>query len=107
LFSPPYLQRGPRPELTSAPSDLAYGAQFRILTPQAGAIEQVSFIRLGAVTHAFDENQRFQRLTLTADATGLTVTAPSSSKRASPGHYLVFILNAAKVPSVGKIVRIH
>jgi hypothetical protein len=107
LFSPPYLLRGPRPEITSAPSDVAYGAQFRILTPQAGAITQVSLIRLGATTHAFDENQRFQRLTFTPDATGLTVTAPSSSNRAPPGHYMVFILNAAEVPSVARIIRIH
>jgi hypothetical protein len=107
LFSPPYLLRGPRPEITSVPPDVAYGAQFRILTPQAGAITQVSLIRLGATTHAFDENQRFQRLTFTPDATGLTVTAPSSSNRAPPGHYMVFILNAAEVPSVAKIIRIH
>jgi Domain of unknown function (DUF1929) len=107
LFSPPYLLRGPRPEVTSAPAEVAYGAQFRVLTPQAGSIIRVSLIRLGAVTHAFDENQRFQWLTFTADATGLTVTAPSSSNRAPPGHYMVFILNGADIPSVGKILRIH
>lgn len=91
LFSPPYLSRGARPVITSAPGSVGYGAQFRIVTPQAGAITHVSLIRLGAVTHAFDENQRFQRLSFTRDATGLTVTAPSSSNRAPPGHYMVFI----------------
>ncbi len=106
LFSPPYLLRGARPEISSAPSEVQYGAQFRIETPQASAITHVSFIRLGAVTHAFDENQRFQRLTFTADATGLTVTAPSSSNRAPPGHYMVFILDGSDVPSIAKIVRI-
>ena len=54
----------------------------RVVTPQAGTIAKVSLIRLGAVTHAFDENQRFQWLTFTADATGLIVTAPSSANRA-------------------------
>jgi hypothetical protein len=107
LFSPPYLLRGPRPEVTGAPADVAYGAQFRVLTPQASSITRVSLIRLGAVTHAFDENQRFQWLTFAADATGLTVTAPTSSNRAPPGHYMVFILNGADVPSVGQIIRIH
>jgi hypothetical protein len=107
LFSPPYLFRGARPSITSAPAEVAYGSQFRIETPDAPAITHVSLIRLGAVTHAFDENQRFQRLTFTADASGLTVTAPTSSNRAPPGHYMVFILNGADVPSVAKIVRLQ
>jgi hypothetical protein len=106
IFSPPYLLRGPRPEITSAPLEVHYGAQFRVETPQAGAITHVSLIRLGAATHAFDQNQRFQRLTFTADASGLTVTAPSSSNRAPPGHYMLFVLNASDIPSIAKIIRI-
>lgn len=58
------------------------------------------------MTHAFDENQRFQRLTFTADASGLTVKAPTSPNRAPPGYYLLFILNGNNVPSVGKFVRL-
>jgi hypothetical protein len=106
LFSPPYLLRGARPVISSAPSEVHYQTTFRLLTPQAAAITHVSLIRLGAVTHAFDQNQRFQRLSFTADATGLTVTAPSSSNRAPPGHYMVFILNGSDVPSVAKIIRL-
>ncbi len=107
FFSPPYLLRGARPTITDAPDDVSYGSQFRILTPQAASIARVSLIRLGATTHAFDENQRFQRLTFTANATGLTVTAPSSVNRAPPGHYMVFILNGSDVPSVARIVRLR
>lgn len=106
LFSPPYLLRGPRPVITSAPAEIHYGEQFRIVTPQAASITKVSFIRLGAATHAFDENQRFLRLSFTADATGLNVTAPSTGNRAPPGHYMVFLLNGEDVPSIAKIVRI-
>ena len=107
LFSPPYLFRGARPVISSAPADVRFGAQFPILTPQAAAITRVSLIRLGATTHAFDENQRFQRMAFSSNSTGLTVTAPSSRNRAPPGHYMVFILNGADVPSVGRIIRIH
>ena len=107
LYSPPYLFRGARPVITSAPSEVHYGDQFRIETPQAAAITHVSLVRLGAVTHAFDENQRFQRLSFTSDAGGLTVSAPTSSNRAPPGHYMLFVLNGADVPSVAKIVRIY
>jgi len=83
-----------------------YGDEFRILTPDAGAITHVSLIRLGAVTHAFDQNQRFQRLSFPKDGTGLTVTAPGSANRAPPGRYMVFILNQDDVPSIAKMVRI-
>jgi galactose oxidase len=35
------------------------------------------------------------------------VTTPSDARRASPGHYLLFLLNRNGVPSVGKIVRVR
>lgn len=107
IFSPPYLFRSARPVISSAPTQVQYGAQFRVETEQAGDITHVSLIRLGAATHAFDENQRFQRLHFVADVTGLTITAPTSHNRAPPGHYLIFILNGDDVPSVGKIVQIY
>jgi hypothetical protein len=107
IFSPPYLFRGARPTITGGPSDLSYKSTFRVETPDAASITHVSLIRLGAVTHAFDQGQRFQRLPFSADASGLQVTAPESGNQAPPGYYMVFILNGADVPSVGKIVRIH
>jgi hypothetical protein len=107
IFSPPYLFRGDRPTIESAPSTVGYGQSFRILTPNAGDIAKVSLIRLASVTHAFDQNSRRLVLTFTKDETGLTVTAPSSSNVAPPGHYMVFIVNGSDVPSVAEIVRIY
>jgi galactose oxidase len=107
IFSPPYLFHGSRPTITTAPGQVGYGDQFRVETPDASAITHVSLIRTGAATHAFDENQRFQHLTFTADANGLTVKAPSLPNRAPPGYYLLFILNGSDVPSVGKFVRLN
>jgi galactose oxidase len=77
------------------------------MTTNASSIAKVSLIRLATVTHAFDENGRQLRLTFTKDATGLTVTAPSSGDIAPPGHYMVFIVNGTDVPSVAKIVKIY
>jgi galactose oxidase len=107
IFSPPYLFRGSRPTITTGPDQVAYSTHFRIETPDAAEITHVSLIRTGAVTHAFDENQRFQHLTFTADASGLTVNAPTLPNRAPPGYYLLFILNGSDVPSVGKFVRLN
>jgi galactose oxidase-like protein/glyoxal oxidase-like protein len=106
IFSPPYLFNGTRPTITSRPTRLAYNTTFRIGTPDASSITRVALIRLGSTTHAFDMNQRFQRLAFTADATGLTVTAPTTRLRTPQGHYLLFILNGSGVPSVGKIVQV-
>jgi hypothetical protein len=106
LFSPPYLFKGARPAIQSAPTQVLYSTTFRVGTSNAASITKVSLIRLGSTTHAFDMNQRFQWLGFTADATGLNVTAPTDRKRAPPGHYMLFILNGTGVPSVAKIVQI-
>jgi Domain of unknown function (DUF1929)/Galactose oxidase, central domain len=107
LYSPPYLFKGARPVIGSAPATLSYGSSFTIQTPQASAITRISLIRLGSTTHAFDMNQRFQRLTFSRQSGRLTVTGPASRNRTPPGHYLLFILNQASVPSVGRIVQVR
>jgi hypothetical protein len=109
LFSPPYLSRGARPTISSAPASVTRGSTFQVATPQAADIGRVTIVRLGAVTHAFDENQRFQALTFSrnADGLGLTVTTPSNANNAPPGYYMLFILTSStNVPSVAKIIRI-
>jgi PKD repeat protein len=106
LFSPPYLFNGPRPAITSAPTQIAYGSTFSITTPDAATVTKVSLIRLGSTTHAFDMNQRFQWLSFTSQTGALTVSAPTIPNRAPPGHYMVFILNGSGVPSVAKIVQL-
>ena len=106
LFSPPYLFRGARPRISSAPAVVRYGEAFRVLTPDAASIARVSLIRIGSVTHGVDTHQRFQRVGFSADETGLTVAAVTNRRRTPPGHYMLFILNGADVPSVAKIVQI-
>ncbi len=43
----------------------SYGASFDVTTPNAAQIAKVSLIRSPSVTHAFDQNQRFQFLNFT------------------------------------------
>jgi galactose oxidase len=105
IYAPPYLFAGPRPTIAAAPKTAGYGGTFEVATPDAAAITKVSLIRLGSVTHGFDMNQRYQRLDFVASATGLSVTAPVNRKLTPPGHYMLFILNAAGVPSVASVVQ--
>jgi PKD repeat protein len=106
LFSPPYLAKGARPAITTAPAQVGYGSTFSVETPEAADIGKVSLIRLGSVTHSFDQNQRFQWLSFVRGPGRLTVTAPANGNLAPPGHYLLFILNGNGVPSVGRIVKV-
>jgi galactose oxidase-like protein len=106
LFSPPYLFKGARPTISSAPQRVAYSTSFTVMTPQAAGVAKVSLIRLGSTTHSFDMNQRFQRLSFTRKTGGLTISALTSRNRTPPGHYLLFILNGSGVPSVAKIIRV-
>jgi hypothetical protein len=107
MFSPPYLFKGARPTITSAPSSVGYGGTITIATPNAAQITEVRWIRLGSVTHAIDMSQRANKLTLTKTATGVEVTAPANGNLAPPGHYLLFILNRNGVPSEGRVIKVQ
>lgn len=106
LFSPPYLFKGARPTITSAPAERSYGGTATIGTPAPAAITKVSLIAIGSATHAFDSNQRFMWLTFTRTSTALSVKMPTKNL-APPGYYMLFILNGSDVPSVGRMIRLH
>ena len=107
IFSPPYLFKGTRPVITSAPASVSYGQTFSVGTPNAAQITGARWIRLGSVTHAFDAGARANTLSFTINGGNVQVTAPSSPNLAPPGHYLLFILNRNGVPSAGKIVQVQ
>ena len=44
--------------ISSVPAKLTYGATFTVGTASAAQITKVMLVRLSAVTHAFDMNQR-------------------------------------------------
>ncbi|MFL5355266.1 galactose oxidase-like domain-containing protein [Archangium sp.] len=106
VFSPPYLFKGARPAISSAPSVVAPGSSFVVATPDASRVTKVTLIAIGSVTHAFDENQRLLTLGFTRGSTGVTITAPANNNLAPPGFYLLFLVNDAGVPSIGRMVRI-
>jgi hypothetical protein len=50
-------------------------------------------------------NQRLVHLSFTGASGGLTPSSPTSHSIAPPGHYMLFLVSAAEVPSVARIVR--
>ena len=106
IFSPPYLFAGPRPTITSAPTGIQYATGFSVGTPDAARIAAVSLVRLGSVTHAFNQNQRFVPLSFQSANGGLTIQAPATANLAPPGHYMLFIVDTNGIPSVAAMVRL-
>lgn len=110
IYSPPYLFNSngtpaTRPVISQVtPAVIGYGGTFQVHTPQAAHIKSVVLIRPGAVTHAFDMEQRLVGLKFRAEGGGLHVTAPANGNLAPPGYYLLFILNEQGVPSVARFV---
>jgi hypothetical protein len=107
IYSPPYLFNGARPTISSvSASTVKVGQTINVTTPDAASISQVTLIRLGSVTHAFDQNQRLNHLQFTQISGGLQVTAPANSNLAPPGHYMLFLVNSNGVPSVASIIQV-
>ena len=106
IYSPPYLFRGARPTITSLPGQVTYGEQFTVTTPDAASITNVVWIRPGNTTHAYDQNQRINRLAFTVGNGELRVSVPTDPNLCPPGHHMLFILNTNGVPSVSQFVRL-
>jgi hypothetical protein len=112
IYSPPYLFQpngspALRPVITSvSETNVTYGQQFSVVTPDAATITGVTWIRLSSTTHHFNANQRINYLRFTQTETGLSVTAPSTPASCPPGHYMLFIMRDG-VPSTAQIMGIQ
>jgi hypothetical protein len=112
VYSPQYLFKADgtpatRPNITGTSSSvIGYGGAFQVQTPDAATISNVVLMRNGAVTHAFDMDQRYVGLSFTVGAGVLNVTGPPNGNIAPPGYYMLFILNSSGVPSIAKMLQV-
>jgi galactose oxidase len=106
IFRPPYLFRGPRPQLAQAPANVGYQETFAVDTPAPADIAKVSFIRLASTTHTNNMNQRINFLEFAVENGKLMITSPARPQLCPPGHYMLFLLDKEGRPSEAKIVRI-
>src|SRR3954452_13725610 len=113
VFTPPYLfkQDGSgdpavRPAIDSAPGTVAYATPFDVATPDAASIRKLALVRLGAVTHSVNMEQRYIPLDYTAGSGTLTATAPKDANIAPPGVYMLFAIDANGVPSIARMVTV-
>ncbi len=109
IFSPPYLFRGPRPEISRAPEAIDYGRRISIVvdTP-ASQIDSVVLVRNTSITHLVDGDQRNVELEVLRRAGNtVTVAAPPNGSVAPPGQYMLFVnkkTGEGPVPSVSEQV---
>jgi hypothetical protein len=112
VYTPQYLLNAygtpaTRPTIAGTSSSvIGYGGAFQVQTPDAASIASVVLMRNGAVTHAFDMDQRYVGLSFSAGAGVLNVTGPPNGNIAPPGYYMLFIVNGAGVPSVAAMVQV-
>jgi PKD repeat protein len=112
IFSPPYLfapdgKPAVRPAIDATPATVSHGRTLTVPTSAAAGIARVTWVRLSATTHAFDQNQWFNELAFTRTTGAVTVTAPANAYAAPPGPYLLYLFDGAGVPSVGKVVTLQ
>ena len=105
-YLPSYFFK-PRPQITVSPAVVAHGAGFSVDTFTPDVIAEVVLMSAGAVTHGFNQNQRYVGCAITGKtATAIHVTAPANGSIAPPGYYLLFIVDHDRVPSEGKWIRL-
>jgi galactose oxidase len=109
IFTPPNLLNSDgtpalRPTITAAPATAANGATIAVSTDSP--VTGFSIVRMGAVTHSVDTDQRRIAVASTGARGYYSLTIPSDPGIAVPGYYMLFALNRAGVPSVAKIIRI-
>lgn len=113
IFYPPYLYKtdgsglpAKRPVIAAAPTAATWGQKIALQMATKTAMSRVTLVRFGAVTHAFNNDQRFQDLTFTQIGKKLNVKLPTTANTAPPGFYMVFVLDAQGVPSVARVLRV-
>lgn len=106
-FEPPYLFRGPRPEISDlATTTLARGQTVSFKVAKTNAPTSVILMGAVATTHFMDSgNGRFLDLDFTQTGDTITATVPADPARSMFGYYLLFVM-VDDIPSIGVVVRI-
>jgi hypothetical protein len=106
IYSPPYLYKGARPQISDAPTTASVGRTIVVQTPNAGSIAAVALVRVPSVTHTINPDQRYVPLSFSAHEDSLDVQIPANANEVPPGPYMLFIVNSNGVPSVASMITI-
>src|SRR5262249_6366359 len=77
-----------------------------VSTPNATSIQKVTLIPQPSVTHSLNMDPGFMSLSFSQGSGGLNVTAPANANLATPGKYMLFIVDGNGVPSVASWIGV-
>ena len=82
--------------------------RYKQIVVKTAGIGEVVLLRPGAVTHGWNQSQRFVGCAFTVTGpTTLQVTAPANGMVAPPGWYMLFLVDNSRVPSIARWIRLH
>lgn len=109
IYSPPYLFRGARPNVTSAPAGVPYDKAFGVELADGAKVDSVVLSRMPATTHVLENDARTIFMNFSQKGKNLSVQAPPGGITAPPGYYYLFVNGKTAegpVPSVARIVHV-
>ena len=111
LYYPSYLynesgELAQRPVITTATDSVTHGGSF--LVTSASNIEKFTLIRLAAVTHSVNTDQRFLEPAFISLGNGsYQVTMHENENVATSGYWMLFGLDSNGVPSEAQIIQVQ
>jgi hypothetical protein len=109
-YYPDYMLK-PRPNLLLAQESFKLGDYFWTITGDKTPISEIVLVALGSMTHSYDMNQRVVEVPIVfrgdyGEHSFQFGQAPEDASVAPPGHYMLFALDEARVPSIAKIITL-
>jgi len=107
-FSPPYLFRGVRPEISNLnTATFQRGGTVQFDVAKTNALTSVVLMSNAVLTHFMNSgNNRYLDLDFTQTGHSVTANLPADSLYLMPGWYMLFGM-VDDIPSVGKMVKIE
>ncbi|MFI5882079.1 galactose oxidase-like domain-containing protein [Streptomyces sp. NPDC051554] len=106
IYTPPYLYRDSRPDLSGGPESIARGASGTFTSEHASSIKKVRLIRPSASTHVTDVDQRSIALDFKTAGNKITVTVPKDRNLVQSGWYMLFVDDDQGTPSKAVWVKV-
>ncbi len=104
IYNPPYLYRGTRPGVTSAPATARYGQTISLGV--TGTVASASLTSPMSSTHQMDTNSRLVDLPISGTGTTRTAVVPSNAALLPPGPYMLTVLDDKGAVSVARWITI-